>query len=54
MSHIDAVLDRLISQAIDHIAADEPTEAIEDLIEIRLRAESWGRTMTARTKATTL
>ena len=43
--HIDAVLNRLISQAIVHIANGEPTTAIATLILARQRAESWGRTM---------
>ena len=45
MTHIDAVLDRLISQAIDHIAAGETPDAIATLIMARQRAESWGATM---------
>ena len=50
----DAVLDQLISQAIDQILDGEPHVAIATLVQARQRAESWGRTMTARTKATTL
>jgi hypothetical protein len=50
--HIDAVLDRLISQAIDHIADGEPAAAVATLIQARQRAETWGAAMRPRTNTT--
>jgi len=46
--HIDAVLNQLISDAIDQIADGEPHQAVATLIQARQRAETWGRTMRPR------
>ena len=47
--HIDAVLDQLLSQAIDEILDGQPHVAIATLVQARQRAETWGATMTPRT-----
>lgn len=47
-THIDAVLNRLISEAIDHIVAGNPHDAVVSLTAARDRAEAWGANMVPR------
>jgi hypothetical protein len=43
--NIDAVLDQLLSTAIDHIRDGDGASAIEAIIAARSRAEAWGATV---------
>jgi hypothetical protein len=45
MTYIDAVLNQLLSDAIDHVRDGQYVEAIEAIIAARERAEAWGATV---------
>lgn len=52
MGHIDAVLDRLISEAIDHVVAGNPHDAVVAMTAARQRAEAWGASVVPRELST--
>ena len=50
--YIDAVLDRLISEAIDHTVEGNPHDAVVTLTAARQRAEAWGASVVPRDLST--